>query len=669
MSLFHEFARPVEAKLAQFIELESQGKGILLQSQATRDELRHTYIESFPKAANPIFRERRVYDCNCCLNFVSRAGKALFLHASGELESIWDVATSGYYVQVAAKLSALVKRTPIVGSFMATELVAGGKNNIDNHDLSITWDHFYTKLPKRYAYSGPKRSQEEANITTTFALTNWDEVTVKTILELAETDTIYRGKSYVPQLKQALQLISDCSAYAFWDIVVNNKSAAHIKNSAIGNLVENYIKSGDLEQSVAKFEVMVAPHNYKRTSALVSPRQLKDARDSVIAAGLESALYRRPATIQDIPAAEVIYSLSASSVADDPFAQLLGDVSAKPTAKELAGVTKLSMEAFVTDILPSTKKVELLYQGKDLHRTVTLTTAVDNQAKPLFAWSSPIAWAYQGDVTDSVKQRVKAAGGNVNAEVRISLAWECRDDLDLHLESPTGSVYFGRKRHTHGRGQIELDVDMNAGYSQSDTPVENIYMNGLEHCPEGLYEVRVNNYSSNDIKSNQFTVEYEYLGEVKTFTYGQDLRTSQTLSVFSFRVRDGQITEVFDVNKALSTSGISKEVHGIQTQTFVPVEFIMNSPNHWDAEPNGLKHLFFILQGMKTVEPVRGFFNEYLRGDLQPFRKQFEMLGSVTKVVTENQPQLTGLGFNVQQEGSVILRVTGQTVRTYEITL
>ena len=41
-------------------------------------------------------------------------------------------------------------------------------------------------------------------------------------------------------------------------------------------------------------------------------------------------------------------------------------------------------------------------------------------------------------MTDGVTQRVEAAGGNVHAELRVSLSWYNFDDLDLHAVTPDG---------------------------------------------------------------------------------------------------------------------------------------------------------------------------------------------------------------------------------------
>ena len=48
----------------------------------------------------------------------------------------------------------------------------------------------------------------------------------------------------------------------------------------------------------------------------------------------------------------------------------------------------------------------------------------------MFKWDNNFSWAYTGDVTDSIKERVKAAGGNVSGFIRVSLSWHNHDSLD-----------------------------------------------------------------------------------------------------------------------------------------------------------------------------------------------------------------------------------------------
>ena len=106
-----------------------------------------------------------------------------------------------------------------------------------------------------------------------------------------------------------------------------------------------------------------------------------------------------------------------------------------------------------------------------------------------------------------------------------------------------------------------------------------------------------------------------------------------------------------------STSFKSTNEWGIDTMKFQKVSCIMFSPNHWEGNSIGNKHVFFMLENCKNPDPVRGFFNEYLRTDLERDHKRvFEAIGSMSK--TEyNDSQLSGLGFSSTNRSEMIVKV------------
>ena len=62
----------------------------------------------------------------------------------------------------------------------------------------------------------------------------------------------------------------------------------------------------------------------------------------------------------------------------------------------------------------------------------------------------------------------------------------------------------------------------------------------------------------------------------------------------------------------------------------------------------------------------RGFFNEFLRNDLNEHRKVLEIVGS--KIRASNEPhQLSGLGFSSTLRNSVLCKVCGKFTRVLKI--
>ncbi|MCF1193342.1 hypothetical protein LRR18_17265, partial [Mangrovimonas sp. AS39] len=111
-------------------------------------------------------------------------------------------------------------------------------------------------------------------------------------------------------------------------------------------------------------------------------------------------------------------------------------------------------------------------------------------AGKLFKWDNNFTWSYNGGVADSIKERVKTAGGNVSGYLCCRLAWYNHDDLDFHMKEPgSNEIYYGRKGPSTCGGQ--LDVDMNAGCGITRTPVENIFYASRNAMKEGIYTLNV----------------------------------------------------------------------------------------------------------------------------------------------------------------------------------
>jgi hypothetical protein len=142
----------------------------------------------------------------------------------------------------------------------------------------------------------------------------------------------------------------------------------------------------------------------------------------------------------------------------------------------------------------------------------------------------------KSDIDAEIKQRVEAAGGlYAGVDIRASLLWNNRNDLDLHMVTPAGEhIYFGNKKATCGGW---LDVDMNVR-GETTKPVENIrWKKGT--APRGKYRVYVQNYAFHGGRSpTPFRVEIEINGKVRQFdgTVSQKLETgpASDVAIFEF---------------------------------------------------------------------------------------------------------------------------------------
>lgn len=88
-------------------------------------------------------------------------------------------------------------------------------------------------------------------------------------------------------------------------------------------------------------------------------------------------------------------------------------------------------------------------------------------------------------------------------KLRVNLAWNTTDDLDLHIETPNGEIFYGNKV-VENQGIIgELDVDQNASGELTSNPQENVNWDGM---PIGEHKISVHLFKSREKVKIPFTI-------------------------------------------------------------------------------------------------------------------------------------------------------------------
>lgn len=671
-----DFTTIKTAVAAQFTKMAN---GPLFTVDLSKDELWNTYLSAFPEGTNPMYRERTEHDCNCCKQFIRAVGNVVSI-VDNKLVTIWDgpVKDQNYQV-VATALSNFVKSKAVAGRFLHYENAAGSNKSFEDTLNGIRqWDHFFVNIPRQFVTNkdsiasmvSEHRSSHDVLLRSLKEFTN-DSVEI--VLDLIAQNAIYRGQENLATVKEFKKLKgvfdklateSEKDNFVWTSIATVNGAVSRIRNSAIGTLIDDISSGKEIDDAVRSFEAKVAPANYKRPTAVVTKKMIEDARNTINDLGLTSALERRFATLTDISINNILFAnrqtknVLMGDVFDDISAAVVGKVSKKKETVE-----EISIDKFISDILPRVDSVELMVENSHQNNFVSLIAPVDPSAGNLFKWDNKFSWSYAGNMADSIKERVKAAGGNVSGDVCCRLAWFNYDDLDLHMIEPDGyEIYFGN-RGRKSRCGGDLDVDMNAGSGKTRTPVENIVYDSVSTMKEGNYKLFVYNYNKRESDNVGFEVECDFLGSVHKFVYENPVRGNTKVDVveFNYSKKKG-ITIV----KSLPSTTRTKEVWGINTLTYVPVNAIMLSPNYWDDKGVGNKHYFFMLDGCVNDGSARGFFNEFLKEELNKHRKVFEIVGS--KMTTkESKDQLSGLGFSSTQRNSVMLRVKGSFTRVIKV--
>jgi len=644
----------------------------LFRAEVSKDLLWETYLSSFPEGANPIYKERTEHDCTCCRSFIRAVGDVVAI-IDGKVVSIWDAQPGGFYQVVSDALSALIKSSEISNIFLHPESVAGVDKNFQQADSGemLTWEHFYIKIPTDRVVKGLDIGSRlsESRSTKDVFLRSLKEISldsIDTVLELIAQNSLYRGEEHKFAVESFLKLkkefaklpASQHDIFCWAKLKSVPQSVSKIRGTVIGTLLVDLSEGKDLEPSVGSFEAKVAPSNYKRPSALITKGMIEKAQRTIEELGLTSALQRRYAVTEDITVNNILFANRESKQRMNVFEEL---ASAVPeNMKSFDRVEEIGVNEFISNVLPKVESLEILLENKHAGNMVSLIAPIDADAKGMFKWPNNFSWSYTGDMADSIKERVKKAGGKVDGDLRCSLSWFNRDDLDLHMVEPGGNtIYYGRKISSITNGR--LDVDMNAGVGDTRTPVENICYPDRHRMKEGTYKLVVNQFCKRETYDVGFEVEIEFDGTVFCFAYPKAVSGNVEVAQIKYSRKDG-----FEIIKSLPSSQTSKVVWGLPTQTFHKVNVLMHSPNHWDGHGVGNKHFFFMLDKCVNEGKARGFYNEFLNEELNAHRKVFEVVGSKMKV-EESENQLSGIGFSSTQRSSVLCRVKGSFTRTLKI--
>jgi|ERR1700722_10112728 len=664
-------------KIAIGAQFERMQKYPLFRVTVEPDAIWKMYLESFPSEANQIYRVRAEHDCSCCKGFIRKAGDVVAVIDS-KIVSLWDVKVPGYpaYQQVCDSLARLIHGASIRDKFLHYERTVGTDKNFEQIAGDVkTWDHFFVNIAPRFV-------AEKAAIPTAMAdpresknvflrsLTEITDEALDTALELIAQGSLYRGEehkfaieSFCAMKRQFSGLTTDTEREIFaWTNSATVGSVARIRNTVIGTLLVDLSNGVDLDQAVKAFEVKVAPANYKRPTALVTKAMIESAKATVEELGLTSALKRRHATVHDIAVTNIVFANRSvrKAIEGNVFDTL--SATSGVSRKSLDRIEEVPIEKFIADILPRVESVEVMVENRHGSNLVSLIAPEDPTSGELFKWGNRFSWSYNGEMADSIKERVKAAGGSVVGDLCCRLAWDYADDLDFHMHEPgKGHIYYGNRRQVSPCGGI-LDLDANGTDGPRADPAENIYYPHKSAMREGIYQLEVNNFARRS-DGRGFIVEIEFDGQTNRIEFDKVIGNGNTTIVakIEYSKKTG-----FSIIESLPSSQTSREVWGLTTQNFHPVNLLMLSPNFWDEKTVGNKHYFFMIDGCRNDGAARGFFNEFLKADLDRHRKVLEMVGSRVKV-DQSDDQLSGLGFSSTVRNHAICRVKGSFTRTIKI--
>lgn len=677
---FFEFKKELQKNVLEILKDVNH----LFVVDVDKDELWNTYLDSFPEGTNPIYREKREYDCSACRQFIKSFGNVVVIN-NNEVKTIWDFKIEdSTFKPVIKALDMFIKEHSISDVFVTKYAVFGidKSHELQENGKAITWEHLYIRLPEKFV---TKSRETEPSIQGQFrdvrnvfkrSLDELTEDSVETVLELIAQKSLYKGEEWEAVLKQFLKLkkeykkLNDADKEIFcWKQSIKvGPVVGKIRNHSIGTLLIDISNDIDINEAVRKYEAMVAPSNYKRPKAIFTKKMLEDAEKQIQELGFMESLGRRFATLDDITVNNILFSNrdAAKRIAGSVFDEMKQEVAVNP--KQFDRVEEITIEKFIKDVLPTASKVEVLLENKHTANLVSLIAPKVKDSKTMFKWNNNFSWAYAGNITDSMKERVKSFGGKVDGVLRFSIQWnedgQNQNDFDAHCIEPNeNEIFYAQKINQNTTGRLDVDIRNPKAEINNAVAVENITWTNQGKMQEGKYLFFVHNFRHRGGTSG-FSAEIEFDGQIYSFNYNKELRQDEKIKVaeVTYSKKNG-----FTIKELLPSSTSSRKVWNLDTNQFHPVSVCMYSPNYWD-EQNGIghRHYFFMLNKCVNDETPNGFFNEYLQEDLMKQKRVFEALGSKMRV-EEVEDQLSGLGFSSTKPNVLICKVEGHTNRMLKI--
>jgi len=660
--MFEDIQKQVRKNLKKML-----ADGVLFRVETDREKVWQTYLSAFSEET------RQSNNCNCCKSFIRQYAGIVGIKGNQKV-TLWDFETDDEEYSAPIKaLGDYIRSLPVAGIFLNPFSNCGTEKNLDSK-RNLIWTHFHVALPKTFVVKEPGSKEGAARDNKNVLQRSLEEITddaVDTTLELISQNSLYRGQEFLGMIQEFKKIKDKYKKiknthhkdnFCWVESGTAGPAISRIRNSAIGTLLNNLSEGMDLDRAVTAFERVVAPTNYRRPeNLLVTPKMIESAKTRLAELGLTDSLHRRLLSTKDLTVNNSLFVYRSDKADLDIFDELKKDVTVNP--KTLSKIEEVSIDDFIQKIIPTAKSIKVLVENRNFGNFVSLVGPKTTDGKVFLKWQNNYSWTYTGSVADSIRERVKAAGGNVDGVLRVSLSWSNTDDLDLHVIEPGGhKIYYPVKRILSPSGGT-LDIDANGGDGLMENPVENIYWTNLPKIG-GEYQIIVNQFDKRGNQNGGFETEVQFESETYNFSCASNGATGHNHKIarFNYTKKDGFTISGGDSKPSKYNS---KEKWGISSGRFHRVNSICLSPNHWDSAV-GNKHYMFFLEGCKTDERVRPFYNEMLRPELNQDRKVFEILGAKLEAeTTENE--LSGLGFSDTVRNELIIEVTGKFKRQLRV--
>ena len=185
------------------------------------EEFYQLYLDSFPEEIRGVYRERAWHDCSVCRHFLRVMGNVVSIDEDYELSTLFSFTPIKEYEHVFKVLEEyILKNGQIKDIFCHNQSKVGVKENferLDNGEI-LKHNHFFLELPQKFVLDGKLINTylSTARTDKELLLKSIESISIEsidTILELIESNTLYRGQEWYNTLKIFKVLSNVCPEF------------------------------------------------------------------------------------------------------------------------------------------------------------------------------------------------------------------------------------------------------------------------------------------------------------------------------------------------------------------------------------------------------------------------------------------------------------------------
>ncbi len=366
------------------------------------------FLDSFGLPAG-----RQVHNCNCCRHFLERFGGLVTISDDGvAVPFFWQdqTGTPWTYGAAQSRLSLAVSRAPVTGVFLSSDTVLG-----DLPKPPKMWTHFQVYNPALYQ---PKFALDASQATAIKleehgmverGLAEYSIDVVRQAVAILKTEQLYRSEKVLGVAEWLLKLHESrdkTKNQRHRDNLVWLATAtapvgfAHVRSSMIGTLLDDLASGMVFETVKRRFGEKMNPLQYRRPTAAPTEGNIAQAEKLVAAMGIESALARRFAKLEDLVALWKPRPPASTAPATGGVFDHLR-VSAKTLGPiDVGASVTMTWDKFERTVLPTAEAIECSVPTRG--NFLAFITAVDPNAAPIVQWDraelrNPVTWyVYHG---------------------------------------------------------------------------------------------------------------------------------------------------------------------------------------------------------------------------------------------------------------------------------